>query len=649
MSKVVLFLSGLLLLPTLGNAQNIYQQAWEQPLQVELPAPTRSIVLRRGVEVAGWLKEHGLADASVTRIGQQTLVQTRMDDAAWSQVEPDACRHAGVAACETASCQAIQLQSQIAGVKQSEKLKARIVPKQRTLAVPAADDEANMCRAPAPGGFNESTQSGEQLVLEIPDLELGERRSSTARSQAETATAEPATSELATTDPAAAELADEQPPADYEAPAEAAAQGARSFTLNMNAFGTQPGFSAQNLPADTSDYDLLIGEGCREVRIPLDSVEPAYVEGRIVAVVAAGDVNAVASSYGLSVVEATTLASTGDNLVVFSGAADVLSTLALLALDSRISASQKEYVYTTTASGTSYSDTYAALSYGPRVTGALQLHAATQGADQTVAVIDTGVALEHPDLVGRVDATDFTGQGFTPDAHGTAVAGIIAAAANNAVGTYGVAPATRIHAYKACQPVVEGELAAKCWSSTLVKALDAALLAEAKVINMSLAGPPDPLLEKYIAAAVAKDVLVVAGAGNGGMHARAAFPAALEGVIAVTAVDALNRLYAQANVGGYIDLAAPGVDIITPSPGENYPSSSGTSWAAAHVSGVAVLLKDLVPFIGANEVAGLLSASATDLGAPGSDEQFGSGLVNACQAAGNATADAVGCGEINEQ
>ena len=138
---------------------------------------------------------------------------------------------------------------------------------------------------------------------------------------------------------------------------------------------------------------------------------------------------------------------------------------------------------------------------------------------------------------------------WSADAHGTAVAAIIAAAADNAIGSYGVAPQAELLALKACQPVTEQGLQAKCWTSTLVKALDRAIVRNADIINMSLAGPPDDILARYVGVAVAQNRLIVAGAGNGGQHARPAFPAALPGVLAVTATDPDNGLYRSANRG----------------------------------------------------------------------------------------------------
>ena len=143
---------------------------------------------------------------------------------------------------------------------------------------------------------------------------------------------------------------------------------------------------------------------------------------------------------------------------------------------------------------------------------------------------------------------------------------------------------------------------------------------------------------------VAQNRLIVAGAGNGGQHARPAFPAALPGVMAVTATDPDNGLYRSANRGDYIDLAAPGVDIVTLAPDGSFPSSSGTSWAAAHVSGVAALLRPLMPpWQSPATWCFVLTTSTRDLGTPGKDALFGHGLVDACRAAATATGDAVTC------
>jgi subtilisin family serine protease len=238
---------------------------------------------------------------------------------------------------------------------------------------------------------------------------------------------------------------------------------------------------------------------------------------------------------------------------------------------------------------------------------------------------------------------DVSARGWGADAHGTAVAGIIAAKADNGLGSYGVAPEAQLLALKACHPREEGGLEARCWTSTLVKALDVAMAKDAGVINMSLAGPPDDLLSRYVALATQQNRLVVAAAGNGGPNAKPSFPAALPGVLAVTAVAADDRLYEMANVGDYIDVAAPGVDIVTPSPGGGYPPLSGTSMAAAHASGIGALIRELMPMMSATEIAQALQANVADLGEAGRDTRFGAGLVDACATAELVSAAAVVC------
>ena len=130
-------------------------------------------------------------------------------------------------------------------------------------------------------------------------------------------------------------------------------------------------------------------------------------------------------------------------------------------------------------------------------------------------------------------------------------------------------------------------------------------------------------------AARAKRVIMVAAAGNGGADARPAFPAAYAGVIAVTAIDADDRLYEMANRGSYIAIAAPGVDILVAGGGHAHQFESGTSFAAAHVSGIIALMLELDPDMPADAVLQALVAGATDLGDPGPDHLFGAGRINA--------------------
>lgn len=648
-AMLTMFVSASLAAPVAGLA-GPFEDAWQQPVNITLPEPTRTIVLRRDVAVDPWLAEHRIDAASILPMGRQHLIQFPATDEQWALHEQGVCKSAQVAHCGTAVCQAIQMEARVDGAGDSTRVKARVVKRADRMPEEGDIEEAEttcrtaMAAVPPPG-----SEAGVHLNLrelgDIVDALRADRETAgggdAAGGASDSTKSGRAESQTATQEQGVARSGE-------SAPRQALAQSSQvPFQLNVDqTFAGPLQFTAEDLPADTTQYDLVVGEGCREVRIPLDSLEPAHVPGVVLALVDSSSVNAVAASYNLTVLEQAPLASIGENLVLFGTADNLLATLAMLAMDSRVRGAQKQFIYTTSAqyavSG-KYSDQYAALNYGPESTGALALHAATRGGSQTIAVIDTGVAQDHPELDGRVEGLDFTGQGYAAEAHGTAVAGIIAATANNGAGVYGVAPETRILSMKACEPVEEGGLAARCRSSSLVKAVDAAVQKKVGIINMSLAGPPDPLLARMVAQATGSNVLVIAGAGNGGPAANPAFPAALPDVLAVTAVTPTNRLYREANQGTYVDLAAPGVDIVTAHPDGEYPTSSGTSWAAAHVSGIAALVKDLVPFISARELAGMLEAHARELGEPGKDLKFGNGLVDACRSASAATAEAVAC------
>ncbi|KQZ32773.1 hypothetical protein ASD58_08750 [Duganella sp. Root1480D1] len=213
-----------------------------------------------------------------------------------------------------------------------------------------------------------------------------------------------------------------------------------------------------------------------------------------------------------------------------------------------------------------------------------QVRKSTTGRNVLVAVIDSGVEAGHPDLAGQVAVQEnfVDGQAYIAEEHGTAVAGVIAARADNGIGIAGIAPEARLMALRACW---QADSATRCNSFTLAKALNYALLHNAQVINMSLSGPQDRLLQQLVGVAQARGVRVVGaidpGRGDGG------FPANSPGVFAVAADDA-PRHNAQC-------LLAPGRDVPTTMPGARWGMVSGSSYAAAHVSGMLALLGELKP------------------------------------------------------
>ncbi len=190
----------------------------------------------------------------------------------------------------------------------------------------------------------------------------------------------------------------------------------------------------------------------------------------------------------------------------------------------------------------------------------------------------------------------------------------------------GSAPAARILAIRAFGAAPNG---AESTSFVVLKGLDYAAAHGAQIVNMSFAGPKDALIERGIAAAAAKGIVMVAAAGNAGPKSPPLYPAANANVIAVSATDAQDRLFAASNRGGHIAVAAPGVDIFLPAPDEKYQMTSGTSFSAAYVSGLVALMLERNPALKPDEVRAILMKTARDLGAPGRDDLFGAGEADA--------------------
>ena len=211
-----------------------------------------------------------------------------------------------------------------------------------------------------------------------------------------------------------------------------------------------------------------------------------------------------------------------------------------------------------------------------------EMHAAATGRNVRVAVVDSGVQLDHPDLVGQVVGhASFAGdREERAETHGTAVAGIVAARADNHLGIAGIAPEAQLLALRACREVSAGET--MCSTLALALALHAAIDRNAQVINLSLGGPFDRLIERLVGAALARGIPVVAAADRA--LSAGGFPAGVPGVVAV--VDENGG----ATPAGMV--AAPGTDVPSTLPGSRWGVVSGASYAAAHVSGLLALMID---------------------------------------------------------
>ena len=251
-----------------------------------------------------------------------------------------------------------------------------------------------------------------------------------------------------------------------------------------------------------------------------------------------------------------------------------------------------------------------------------EAQALARGKRVVVAVIDTEIDKTHSELSGAIaDSYDALGIAAPMEAHGTGIAGTIAARAR----LLGAAPAVSILAIRAFG-------GGSGTTMTIIKGLDYAVAHDARVINMSFAGPVDPALTRALAAAHGKGRILIAAVGNQGPKSPALFPAADPNVIAVTATDSRDKLFDGANRGDHVAIAAPGVDILVPAPGNMYTMSTGTSFASAFVSGVAALLAERKPDLTPDAAKNVLMSTAHDLGPKGRDAQFGAGLMDANQA-----------------
>jgi type VII secretion-associated serine protease mycosin len=259
-------------------------------------------------------------------------------------------------------------------------------------------------------------------------------------------------------------------------------------------------------------------------------------------------------------------------------------------------------------------------------------HQLTRGGGVTVAVIDSGVDATHHDLVRNilpgVDLADRDNDdAWTPEDHGTGVAGVIAAHGHGpggGDGTLGIAPDATVLPIRITTDDEEQQLAA----DLIADAIEAAVEGGAGVINISLSSGPTELDERAVAAARRNDVVVVAAAGNLPDDETVVFPAALPGALAVGATDEDGDRAEFSVSGPELALTAPGDDIITTGVGDGYVRASGTSVASPIVAGAAALVRARFPDLSADEVIHRLVSTATDAGPSGHDEEFGHGIVD---------------------
>lgn len=289
---------------------------------------------------------------------------------------------------------------------------------------------------------------------------------------------------------------------------------------------------------------------------------------------------------------------------------DVAETIAKVSRDPAVVWSQPMQTYRAQGGGGAADDPLFPAQPDARLWHLANLHRIATGRGVTVAVVDSKIDVTHPDLRGQFVADeDFVGRPSAPELHGTGIAGVIAAKAGNGIGIVGVAPAARLMALRACWQVGAGSGETICNSLSLARAILFAIDHHAQVVNLSLAGPPDRLLDRLIAVALQRGTSIVAAfdpALPGG-----GFPASAHGVIAV------GDGMAPVPPGVYL---APGRDVPTTQPGGKWFLVNGSSYAAAHVAGLIALIRERRggdpdrPLVAASPTGGAVDACASLLG-----------------------------------
>jgi len=308
--------------------------------------------------------------------------------------------------------------------------------------------------------------------------------------------------------------------------------------------------------------------------------------------------DALAAEYAITRVSGWPMRTLGVHCEVFATArgSDADAVAARLAHDPRVDSAEPMRQFRTL---TRNADPYRPLQHALDTLEVDAAHVISSGAGVRVAVIDSGIDAKHRDLDGVVRTRrDFTSGPFA--SHGTEVAGLIAARGANGTGILGVAPLAELDDLRACRAGATPDAPAICDSFTLAQALDYAVNSRVDVINLSLAGPDDPLLARLLAGAEAQGISVVVAAPPAGDTANR-FPASVSTVIAVATSEGAAQWPAGA-------IRAPGIDVLTTFPGDRYDYGSGSSLSSAHVSGVVALMRSLDRSLNPRQVRSLLAA-----------------------------------------
>ena len=347
-------------------------------------------------------------------------------------------------------------------------------------------------------------------------------------------------------------------------------------------------------------------------------------------------IEAIARQHNLVIVGVQRSVLTGGTLVHFQIGGNRAARDVVRAMEAERIVSQPNYIYEAVQAAEPAAANSASGGGEQYVANKLRLaevHKIATGKGVTVAVIDSAIDTAHPEFKQAIaDKFDALGKPDKPHTHGTGMAGAIVAQSR----LMGVAPGARtlaIHAFSTTT-----QQTPQATTQAIIAGLEWALNKGARVINMSFAGPYDPMLALAMKKASEKGAVLIAAVGNAGPKSPPLYPAADPRVIGVTAVDENDQLYKGANVGAQVAVAAPGVDVMVPAPADAYQLTTGTSVAAAHVSGVAALLLEKHPQADAQTILEVLTSSATRLGTSGTTSSAGGSSIRSRRSRNSITA-----------
>jgi subtilisin family serine protease len=326
--------------------------------------------------------------------------------------------------------------------------------------------------------------------------------------------------------------------------------------------------------------------------------EAAFVPGQLIFLVDDSDggrdlIATITARYPLLIREQTNLASVKRIMVTCSTDGDVVQLVEQLRQEDGLRLAQPNFIYQTM----NEADPLRSMQSIHRLVDLTPLQHQTGGKPVRVAIIDTGVDLKHQDLAGRIRSSHnmITTSPYRGEIHGTAVAGIIAAARND-FGIVGIAPEAELIALRACAQRSANSATGTCHSTAIAAALDAAIGEEADIVNLSLgASQPDELISSLISAASRAGLRLIAPAGNDPRARTVSFPASHPDVTAVAGLDEANNPLPNRTVAEQADAIAPATGIFTAIPGDRHNFLDGTSFSAATISGLLALTRQAHP------------------------------------------------------